>query len=128
MVVVLIFVVLFLVMGITIVMFTISNIKQVTEMRKDTKRFYGAEAGVFAVAGWLVLHGWQRGVFPSEDVLNTEYYTVTYRELPGMHYLRGYSQHWRGLPCFINSQAPPNNPTAEIEVIVLIPKYADYGN
>ncbi len=127
-VVVLIFIVLFLIMGITIVMFTISNIKLATEMRKDMKRFYGAEGGIFAIAGWMVLHAWQAGTSPPDDVLNTEYYKAEGRDLPGMHYLRGYSQHWRGLPYFINSQAPPKNPTAEIEAIVLIPRKASYGN
>ncbi|MEW6006875.1 MAG: hypothetical protein AB1595_01800 [bacterium] len=133
-----IFSILFVVMAITIAVITISNVKTTTELKKGLKTFYGAEAGIFAVAGWII-HNQNRFDIPldilepclGEDKPGMGGYRIKRWNVVGgtIHPARGFSSHWWALDVFIDSEAPPNNPTAEIEAIVAIPFLKkSYGN
>ncbi|MEW6481796.1 MAG: hypothetical protein AB1397_02160 [bacterium] len=132
-----IFSLLFVVMAITIAVITISNVKTTAELKKGLKTFYGAEAGIFALAGWIIKN--HRFDVPrdilepclGEDRPGMGCYRIKRWNIVGetIHPARGFSSHWWAFDVFIDSEAPPNNPSAEIEAIVAIPFIKrSYGN
>ncbi|MBU1599785.1 pilus assembly PilX N-terminal domain-containing protein [bacterium] len=131
-----IFSLMFLIMAIVIAVVTLSNIRTTTEIRRGLKTFYSAEAGVFALAGYWIW--WGVDAFVPRDIekpcegqanpdigcYNIKRHGRIIRE--DSEFIKGYSSKWQGVAMFINSEAPPNKPSAEIEAIVSIPVKRGY--
>lgn len=116
-----------LIVGIMLVKMTSMNLKSSVEKKKGLERFYGAEGGIFAVAGWMTFY--KRFDLP-QDVLKTDSYEANAKVLgETVRYQVGYSTLWKGSDVLINSESPPGDPKAEIEAVVFIPVFpVGYGN
>ncbi len=124
---VMMFMFIMLALGSTMLHMTTANMKTSGALKNEIIRFYSADAGIFAISGWMTLY--RRTDVPGE-VLQTDYYTATasimgdtVRDIPG------YSVQWKGMDVLINSQSPVVNPSSEIEATVFIPVApVGYGN
>ncbi|MFQ5559643.1 MAG: hypothetical protein ACE5FU_03520 [Nitrospinota bacterium] len=106
---------------------SMSNIKTGNVLEDEMSRFYGADGGVHAVAGWMTLY--KRTDTPAE-VLVTNDYTATSTIMGAtVRDAEGYSVQWKGMNVLIQSQSPPVNPTSTIESIIFVPiAPVGYGN
>jgi hypothetical protein len=124
----LIFMLLFTVMGMTLIYSITSTVKASGLLIKDSQRYYGAEGGVLSVAAYMTFY--KRTDAP-RDITDSDTFIATTLYLgETVRYPVGYSTLWKGADVRINSKSPPTpNDIKEVEAVVFIPTTpVGYGN